>query len=615
MKTKWLIYFYFLLLPVFVWGQDSIPVRKKISKKEAAVNVTKSLENKKSHRQVADDYILLAQELASQKDYAKAEVYFLQAANLYNQDKIKEKQAFAYRELAKTQELQQRFEASIKSYELAAKTTTRKEFTQINTNDANRLKSRNSLAAQSEYIESNIYLNTATQNKKDAALAYQQMAQVKLEMDDKDAAIQELESALDLMQETSEESTQIKEEIAKVYAADKQYDKAISINRSLVEDAQNTANPAKEVNQLQKLSKTYFEAKDVEKGISSLKQAYEIALQNNQTLEAKNILLHLTRFYKDKKQSNKAIEIYQDFVTRLDTLIKGDSTLVDEKIFQLHEDKIAQLEKERALKDELIVKKNIYNNMLSGFLILALAFVAIIAKSLYSINKKNKKIALQSLRREMNPHFIFNSLNSVNQFIAENNELEANKYLTSYSGLMRNIMENSNKDFISLTTEIDQLRKYLELEHLRFQDKFTYDIIINETLDADNLYIPNMLIQPQLENAIWHGLRYKETKGYLNLTIEPEEGRIITKIDDNGIGLANSKELKTAHQKQHNSRGLSNTRERIELLNTLYHLDISMKITDKPKEDSGVIVTLSFPVMDKKQIKDEHTAKNNKRNR
>ena len=105
-------------------------------------------------------------------------------------------------------------------------------------------------------------------------------------------------------------------------------------------------------------------------------------------------------------------------------------------------------------------------------MVLLLMLLGFIIKALYAIKTKNKEIALQSLRREMNPHFLFNSLNSVNQFIAQNNELEANKYLTSYSNLMRNTMENSNKDFVTLSNEIENLTKYLELEHLRFKDKF-----------------------------------------------------------------------------------------------------------------------------------------------
>ena len=199
----------------------------------------------------------------------------------------------------------------------------------------------------------------------------------------------------------------------------------------------------------------------------------------------------------------------------------------------------------------------------------------------------------------MNPHFIFNSLNSVNQFIAQNNELEANKYLSSYSRLMRNILENSNKDFTPLSTELEQLKEYLDLEHMRFSDKFVYKIDVDESLDSDHIVVPNMLIQPQLENAIWHGLRYKESGGLLYLSVKAEGSSLCVKIEDNGIGLKKSNELKTRHQKEHHSRGLTNTRERIKLLNSLYNMHITIEITEKEDDgkDTGVIVLLRFPLI------------------
>ena len=225
-----------------------------------------------------------------------------------------------------------------------------------------------------------------------------------------------------------------------------------------------------------------------------------------------------------------------------------------------------------------------------------------IAKALIAIKKKNKEIALQSLRREMNPHFIFNSLNSVNQFISQNKELEANKYLTSYSNLMRNIMENSNKDFVTLSNEVEQLKKYLDLEHLRFQDKFDFEILVNENLDQETTFIPNMIIQPHLENAIWHGLRYLENKGLLHLKFELNNKKVVVTIDDNGIGLTKSKELKTFNQMVHKSVGLENTKQRISLLNDLYKTEITFEIKEKTAPQTGTIVEIVFPFLDKIKI-------------
>ena len=110
---------------------------------------------------------------------------------------------------------------------------------------------------------------------------------------------------------------------------------------------------------------------------------------------------------------------------------------------------------------------------------------------------------------------------------------------------MRAVMENSNKDFVPLSVELEQLRSYLALEQLRFRDEFSYLIQVDRALDTDSLMIPNMLIQPHLENAVWHGLRYRDKSGVLSLTISREDGIICATVEDNGIGMRKSRVLKT----------------------------------------------------------------------
>ncbi len=601
------------LFPSLVWCQDDL--KKESSKAKSSVKkLTKSLEYSKSDEEIAADYVALAKDLVAQGEFAKAENYYVQAVTLYTKTKSKYQLGQTYRELAKTQEAQGKFDAAMTNYASAARNALAKEVQEINENDVSRLRSRNNPASQSDFIQKNIDISNTIQNKEEAATAHQQMAQVKMELNDKKGAIDELESALSNTKEP-EEALKIQQEIAKTYAADEQYEEAIRMNESLVEDAKLVSDPKLEIGQLLNLADSYFEAGNTDKGMASLREAYQLALDNRQTMEARKILLRLVSGYRDGKDMREALNLYAGFVLQLDTLVQADSTLIDAKFFQLHEQRITQLEKERALKDELIAKTNRFNYVLLGSICLILVFLLLIVRALYAINKKNKRIALQSLRREMNPHFIFNSLNSVNQFIAQNKELEANKYLSSYSKLMRNMMENSNKDFISLATEMEQLKEYLELEHMRFRDKFTYSIQVDEEIDADSVYIPNMLIQPQLENAVWHGLRYKESEGLLALHIYKEENHFYAVVEDNGIGLKQSRELKTKHQKQHRSRGMTNTRERIQLLNELYRTDIRMEIQEREGDTTGVRVVLQFPIIDKRPQTNEYTTEDQMRHR
>jgi tetratricopeptide (TPR) repeat protein len=523
-----------LFLGQTLFAQNSTNSIRTSKKREAVRDLSKSLEEGKSDEELAANYERFARELAVEKEYAKAEENYLKAKAIYQKLKNIEKATAVEHEITKLKE---------------------------------------------------------SQNKENEAGIYVQRAQSNMNLSQNREAISNYEEALKLA-DKQEDKIMISNEIANVYVANNELDKAIEIQEKLVEEAKETADTKIEIAQLRGLASTYFETANDDKGIQSLRQAYTLAVSSGQTLEAKKSVELLAEYYRKNKKEKDAIRIYTDFVGQLEALMQSDSSLVDAKIVQVNEEKIAQLEKERSLKDELIEKKNRFNYFLLLVIVLILGLLVFIIRSLMSIRIKNKKIALQSLRREMNPHFIFNSLNSVNQFIAQNNELEANKYLSSYSKLMRTMMENSNKDFIPLSVEMEHLKEYLQLEYMRFSDKFTYEIEVDKTIDTDTVYIPNMLIQPQLENAIWHGLRYKEKPGHLLLKIYSEDNRLFALIEDDGIGIRKSKQLKTERQKEHQSRGLINTYERIDLLNQLYHTHIRLDITEKEGEETGVIVKL-----------------------
>tara|TARA_R110002033_G_scaffold123695_3_gene165983 strand:- start:501 stop:995 length:495 start_codon:yes stop_codon:yes gene_type:complete len=161
---------------------------------------------------------------------------------------------------------------------------------------------------------------------------------------------------------------------------------------------------------------------------------------------------------------------------------------------------------------------------------------------------------------------------------------------------MRAVLENSEEDFIPLKKEIELLNLYTKLEHFRFQDKFDYSIDVDETIDVEEFQIPPMLLQPYIENAVWHGLRYKTEKGHLNIIIKSKSKDEITiTISDDGIGRERSKTLKTDHQKKQNSKGMNNIKKRVAILNEMYKDKVDVAIADfQDLEDAGtkVVVTL-----------------------
>ncbi len=588
LKILLLLFFF----PLVIVAQDTTKTKmstSSVSKKAIELKETLSESNPNA---TADKYVELAVELDKKGDYTKAEDYLKRALPLYQKQKNKDKVASTTRMLAQIQEKQKKFNQAILNYQSASEEAVEVGYSKVNSNDASRLQNTNP-RVQADYLDSNIKILEKEGKKEEAAEVYKQKAEVDLKSDNKGMAIESYEKAIAVSKDKPEEVLKLKSEISKVYASENNLDKAIEITKSTIAEAEKLGSVSQQIEQQQTLAGLYFKNENQDDAIVLLEETYDLALKNGRTFDAKKAMLALSDHYRAQGNQTKAIELYDQFLNDFDRMVQADSSLVDSKIFQVTEEKIKQLEKERALKDELITKKNKFNYVLIGSVILMLILLGLIAKALFSIKTKNKKIALQSLRREMNPHFIFNSLNSVNQFIAQNNELEANKYLTSYSNLMRNMMETSNKDFISLSNELEQIKKYLDLEHLRFQDKFVYEIVVDEKLDTDAILVPNMLIQPHLENAIWHGLRYRETIGKLKVTFAEENQLIKVSIEDDGIGVEKSRELKTQNQKVHESRGLNNVEERINLLNDLYHQQISYTISSGT-DGNGTLVTLYF---------------------
>lgn len=427
------------------------------------------------------------------------------------------------------------------------------------------------------------------------AAGYSQMADINIQQRNIPKAEENLNNAYQISKEQAapQQALEINQKLTDFYVDNKKFDKAIEAKKKVLKEDFVKENTEEKVNQIQELADIYIKKNDPQEAVNLLKNAYAIAIEKGHTLEAQKSVQKLDSLYNVSENTEASMQLYRDFLGKLPILVSKDRSLVDNKILEDTEERISQLEKEKKLKDELIRKKNVFNYSLIGTLILLLGLIGFIFWTLKKVQIKNKKIALQSLRREMNPHFIFNSLNSVNQFIATNNELEANQYLTKFSKLMRGVMENSTEDFIPFQQELDLLQNYLALEKTRFADKFDYEIHVDEGLNMQSLQVPGMLVQPFLENAIWHGLRYRTEKGFLKLSFEKLDHHLKIIIEDNGIGIEESKKQKTQHQKTRQGRGMKNTLERIALLNDLYNRDIQCKITDK-KNEPGVLVELSL---------------------
>ncbi|HEX7847212.1 MAG TPA: two-component regulator propeller domain-containing protein, partial [Chitinophagaceae bacterium] len=221
-------------------------------------------------------------------------------------------------------------------------------------------------------------------------------------------------------------------------------------------------------------------------------------------------------------------------------------------------------------------------------------------KQLAELRQKTGELEMQALRAQMNPHFVFNSLNAINRFILENNKTQASEYLTKFSRLVRMILQNSQSALITLESELDSLKLYLELEALRFDNRFDYKIAVPKDLDIEILKVPPLIIQPFAENAIWHGLMHKEEKGFLEIDIRQEGDHLIFSIKDDGIGRKQSATMTSKSATKHKSMGLKITADRIAMLQRSASKESPVVINDLEKTDgsaAGTEVIIKIPVI------------------
>lgn len=550
----------------------------------------------------AQGYFELGEWYSGRGEYPRSEYYFKKAKDLYTAAQDADGMARSSRALARVQESQLKKKEAISNYQAANaaldKNKSVPEIT-LNTNDIRRLSIPDSQPVQEALIQENIKLGLLKKDTVEALSGFEKMADIGLKNNEPDKAADAFSNAYELSKSNPEKAAQYNQKLAEIYVGNNDYRKAIEVKKLIFsEPFVQEANRLK-ARELLSLANLYSLNKDTASAMNLLRETYRISIQKAYTIEAAEAVRKLDSLLTAKNRFNESLGYHTEFLRILPTMLSRDSSLVDSRLMEETEKRIGILENEKKLADDLIKRKNQFNIWLTGSLILLAGLLALILFFLQKLKKKNRKIALQSLRREMNPHFIFNSLNSVNNFIANKSELEANRYITRFSTLMRRVMEQSAHDFIVLQDELEWLNHYLELERSRFPDKFEYDVHVDDALKQyPELYVPVMLVQPHIENAIWHGLRYLDRAGYLHIRFSKKADHLEISIDDNGIGIASSRSFKTQNQ-QHNGRGLNNILERIRILNQLYGMRMQCSITDKPSPEHGVMVQIQLPLLTK----------------
>ncbi len=423
-------------------------------------------------------------------------------------------------------------------------------------------------------------------------------------------------------QQAPKRALQEKEKVADFYNTKNRYSEEISMRKNSLQDLKKLNSPNAGVTKLElgdtitsqrinyKIANAYISQDKYNEAIPFLERSIVEADSEDDLIVQKDATRKLSEVYKEKGDFTKALDTYQSYVALVDSLyVRKEQEISRATRFNREianaQKRLTGLEQERELsqskydlaltEQELVQESNARQQWIIYSLIFGLLLTLLAAFFFYRSNQQqklaNNLLALKSLRSQMNPHFIFNALNSVNNFISKSDERSANRYLSDFSTLMRSVLENSEEDFIPLEKELQQLELYMKLEHSRFEDKFVYEIIIDEDVQISKYQIPPMLLQPYIENAIWHGLRYRETKGLLSVSIKENTSKSIAIcITDNGIGRKKSASIKTQNQKKQKSKGMGIIKKRVAILNDMYADKVDIEISDLEIDGSGTKV-------------------------
>jgi len=244
-----------------------------------------------------------------------------------------------------------------------------------------------------------------------------------------------------------------------------------------------------------------------------------------------------------------------------------------------------------------------YNLLLVLLTFLGWTFFYFLLNYVKTAAQLRTEMEAKALRAQMNPHFIFNCLNSIKALLQDHQTEKGITYLTAFSKLIRTLFNNVDKREISLYDEIETCKLYLQLEAMRFDTKFSYDVTIDNTIDLKSVKVPALIIQPFIENAIWHGIVPNNTEGTVSLNVTQKNKSIEITIDDDGIGREASQQNRSAANLGHQSKGVNITQSRLKLNNLLQQRQAELEIIDK-KDEKGVAKGTSVIIKIKEELQE-----------
>jgi histidine kinase len=396
--------------------------------------------------------------------------------------------------------------------------------------------------------------------------------------------------------------------LGKLYIDLKEYDTALPLLLESIDAIKKGKDPGNIGWSYMYAAKAYLGKQDYKTALKYATEALALQKSVNRKLFMGDNYDLLSKIFNKMGTNDSAYYYLRQYTTLKDSLLTRQFLwkLSNYKKEAEEERKIGQINllnkdnqlKEQKLKQEATLKKALIAGLILSLLLgvfifrnLTLKRKTALEKQRLESEKKQTELEMQALRAQMNPHFIFNCLSSINRFILKNESKIASNYLTRFSRLIRMVLMNSQKSLISLDDELQMLELYLEMERLRFKNSFDYAITFLNAIDNDNVFIPPLLLQPFCENAIWHGLMHKEGQGRLDIELSMEDKVLNCIITDNGVGREKAEEMKSKTAEKEKSMGLKITTERLAILNREKGLHTFYDIEDLKDENGNGIGT------------------------
>lgn len=463
---------------------------------------------------------------------------------------------------------------------------------------------------QQEYQEALQYYQKAEavlsnlENKRGEGQLLMNLGQLYYDMGKPDEAMEQFKKSLSISEANKDSMVwaNVLNSIGYIYLEQKDYHKAIQYVNKAVEIADLTQNRITKAASLVYLSlaqsglKSYANAETLAReGLQLSKEAGNVQFQ-------RQAWFALQKIYEETGKYRQSLDAYKEYIKLNDSLI---STSKKKEIMQ--KEMQYEFDKKRALaKAALDRQTTIKKSLIAGGILLITGFIAFILLYKKKRDAEDRKKAaefktlvaeteMKALRAQMNPHFIFNCLNAISDYILKNQPKIADEYLGKFATLMRTVLENSEKKEILLADEIKALTLYMDLETLRLQHRFTYEIKIADDIDTTNILIPPLLLQPFVENSILHGLSGKKDSGKIIISFQKQGEMLIGQIEDNGIGIQKSAELTSKENgSTRKSFGIKITQSRIRILNEEKHASLaSLNIRHK---EEGTHVEIKLPL-------------------